>query len=181
MRIVILPVLVLSLGCASLARPSIRSYRVSGTGATLTPQATKDGEIYLLRLDEGVEYEVQAVLTAGMLRLRTVLRNDGDKLAQYDLWRTVVAAADGTVLRLRDTTDDSSSRPTVAGGAPGDDPRGVRTIAPGQQHALVRNYVLAEGMRRSSDLQLLARVALADVVRVGEREVPVRLRLEEIR
>ena len=162
----ILPLLVaIGLGCAAMARPPERHYRVSGLGATLTPNSSGHAT-YVVHVDAGIEYTVEAIVTSGVVRLRTVIRNGGREPVRYDLQRMVVAAADGAPLRLAGTEEESSSRPTESERASGEYVRGARAIAPGQWDVVTRRYELADGLRRGRDALLLARVSLSDVARL---------------
>jgi hypothetical protein len=148
--------------------------------STSTPFGAEEGaQSYLVQLDGNVQYTIEVAMAAGDMRVRTTLRNGGRDPVLYDLQRAVVVAADGRSLRLIATDEDPSVRPpTGTEGAWEDHHLGVRTIAPGEREAITRRYTLADGLRGGGDLLLLARLSLEDVVRIGDREVPVRLRLE---
>lgn len=94
----------------------------------------------------------------------------------------MVAAADGGPLRLVSVEEEPSSpRPSETKQGSEEYVRGVRAISPGQSEAIARRYALADGVRRGRDLHLLAMLSLGDLVRVGDVEVPVLLRLKEMR
>lgn len=172
---------ILAGGCAGLAPSPNRFYRVSGMASTSTPFGAEEGaQSYLVQLDGNVQYTIEVAMAAGDMRVRTTLRNGGRDPVLYDLQRAVVVAADGRSLRLIATDEDPSVRPpTGTEGAWEDHHLGVRTIAPGEREAITRRYTLADGLRGGGDLLLLARLSLEDVVRIGDREVPVRLRFEK--
>jgi hypothetical protein len=178
--VVMLLVVAVALGCTGHPRSAERYYRVSAMASTPKPHR-EDESSYLVQLGEGVEYTIQAAVTGGDVRLRTALRNLGSESVRYDLQRTVVAAADGGVLRLAGTEEAPGSPPTEVARGTEHDTRGVSVIAPGQRVEIARRYVLADGLRRGRDPQLIARLSVADVVRIGDRDAWVKLRLEETR
>jgi hypothetical protein len=171
-----------ALGCtAAVARAPEHRYRVSGMAFALTPTG-RDDTSYRLQLQGGVEYSVRAVVASGEVRLRTVVRNGGRAPVRYDPLAAVVAGADGGPLRLVSVEEEPSSpRPSEAEQGAKEYVRGVRAISPGQSEAIARRYALADGVRRGRDLHLLAMLSLGDLVRVGDVEVPVLLRLKEMR
>jgi hypothetical protein len=173
----LLVVAAVNVGCAGSAGTPGR-YRVSG----MVPTRIEKGiDTYVVQLEGCVEYSVQATVTSGVARFRTVVRNGGGESVRYDLQRAVVSAADGDLLRLVDTEEEPSSRPSEIERTSEGYLHGVRVIAPGQQNAITRRYVLADRFRRGRDLLLLARLSFGDVVRVSDRETRVALRLEQER
>ena len=185
MRMHISPLLfvgALALAGAGLTGPSERPCRVSGMASTpVRLGGEKGSESHVVQLDEGVEYIVQAAVAAGVVRLRTVVRNERREPVRYDLQRLVIAAADGGLLRLVSTEDELSSRATDTERASEDFLRGIRVIAPNQRLAVTRRCVLADGLRLGRDPLLLSRLSLEDSVRVGDRDVGVALRLVQVR
>jgi hypothetical protein len=93
----------------------------------------------------------------------------------------VLAAADGALLRVAGTEEQPAARPGDLERASEDRLPGLRVIAPGELDAITRRYVLVDGMRHGRDLLLLARLSLEDVVVIGGRDAPVKLRLEQVR
>src|SRR5919201_1385612 len=89
-----------ALGCARMTAPPDRAYRaIRGvlTPALLGSENGSGG--YAFHLEEGVVYTVEVTEAAGVVRIRTVIRNGGREPVRYDLARAVVAAADGALLR----------------------------------------------------------------------------------
>ena len=172
----------LALACAGLTGPRDRPYRASGVGSAPTLLGSDDGSTsYVVHLEEGVEYSVQVAEAAGVVRLRTVIRNSGREPVRYEPERGILAAADGALLRGAGTEEQPSARPSDLERTSEDYLRGVRVIVPGELYAITRRYVLVDGLRHGRDLLLLARLSLGDEVRVGGRTVPVALRLEQVR
>jgi hypothetical protein len=173
---------VLVLGCATLRTPLPHRYRASGVAGTSTAVRHENGSTeYAVVLSGTVEYTLYADETAGVVRLRTKIRNDGRAPVRYDLERAVIAAADGSVLRRVASEEQPGLVPTDVERVSEEYRDGVRIVAPGQQTVVTRRYVQAEGPRRSRDLLLLARLSLGDVVRIGDSDFAVAFRLEEER
>jgi hypothetical protein len=169
-------------GCAGLTQPPERPYRAFGVARTTALLGSEDGSrSYVVHLEERVEYNVQVAEAAGVVRLRTIIRNSGREPVRYELERAVLAAADGALLRAAGGEEQPGSKPTDLERTSEDHIRGVRVIAPGELYAITRRYVLVDGLRHGRDLLLLARLSLGDEVRVGGRVVPVALRLEQVR
>jgi hypothetical protein len=169
MRSALLVMSVISVGCAGVTAAPERAYRVATAAARPAVGGGEGGSTtYVVQLEGGVEYGLDASETAGVVRLRIAIRNAGRELVRYDPARVILAAADGVTLR-----------PVAGEEAYHRD--GVRTVAPGQRIAIARRYSFMYGFRRERDLLLLARLLLEDVIQVGEREAQVKLRLEEVR
>jgi hypothetical protein len=170
----------MALACAGSSSP--RTYRASGVGATAT--AVGPGDLpgtYVVDLGNRVSFAVQADTTAGAVRVRTTVRNDGSEPVAYDVQRATVAAADGRLLRL-DSEEEERGSGSAPSGAAAVSPRpALRTIRQGERVVLTRRYALADGVHLDRDLLLLKRLSLADEVRVDTRDVVVTLRLEEAR
>ena len=165
-----------ALGCAGFPRSTVHAYRQEG----IPPAASGEVPASIVRIDGGAEYLADATISSSqVLSVRTVVRNRGSQLVTYDLARIVIAAADGAPLRLVGTVEEPAAAhterpsPNTAGS--------IRTVAPGQEYAIVRRYELVEGFHRSRDALLLARISLSDAMQVGARVEPVTLRLEEVR